>query len=190
MKRILNKALIVFLISGALSVVSSAEEEVSAEHKVLIMLPGLSDKESPIKAVEDTPPLEEDVLGVAPPLTQIIIYAVGSSQCGWEYLSIGQWATSCDHGGRQLRVGILEIGYGVEEFAKMNGRTLPKSAKYSSQTVCLVNGYYTWPCNRGGMIVGWFNEYSLDGYQGGRFEYENISRTGRPNKIHAFVNIQ
>jgi len=191
MKTLLGKALIAFIVLGALGSVSSAEDGVSAEQKVLIIYPGLSDQENPIKAevTTDAPLLEEDALAPAPPLTQIMIHSVGSSNCNWEYLSIGQWATKCDHGGSWLRVGVLEIGYGSNPVVRMNGNLLPGSARYSHQTVCIVNGYYTWPC-RGGRVVGWFSEYNLNGYQGGRFEYENTSMNGRPNPIHVFVNIQ
>ncbi|OOV87895.1 DUF4879 domain-containing protein [Oceanospirillum linum] len=49
--------------------------------------------------------------GSAPALTQVQVFAVGSSNCGWEAISANTFATSCDHGGSVLRSVILEVGY-------------------------------------------------------------------------------
>ncbi len=57
----------------------------------------------------------------------------------------------------------------------MNGGVLPSSARYASTPVCVTGGYYTWPCTAGQTVVGFLNEYNLDGYQNGIFKYQNTS---------------
>lgn len=115
----------------------------------------------------------------APPLTDMWIYAVGSTHCGWEY-ALGQAATSCDHGGGVLRVAVLEIGYGNRRLAWMDGESLPASDMYASTAVCVTDGNYSWPCAAGQPIVGWMNEYDVKGREEGVFRYQNTS-TNYPN---------
>ncbi|KAF1003765.1 MAG: hypothetical protein GAK28_04419 [Luteibacter sp.] len=126
----------------------------------------------------------------APPLTRIIVYAVGSSNCGWEYPSAGQLSTSCDHGGAQLRTAVLEIGYGGNPFVSMNGGQLPGSAQIGHTSVCITGNQYTWPCTAGQTVAGWLNEYNLDGQQSGTFKYQNTSLNSPWNTIVTQINIR
>ncbi|WP_366144632.1 YolA family protein [Idiomarina sp.] len=124
----------------------------------------------------------------APPLTDMWVYAVGSSDCGWEETA-GLSVTTCDHGGTQLRVAILEIGYGSNEIAWMNGGQLTNSDQYSSTPVCVTGGYYSWPCSAGQTVVGYLNEYSVDGYQNGIFKYQNTSTNSPWNTMSVQISI-
>ncbi|AEY69549.1 hypothetical protein AH2_00039 [Burkholderia phage vB_BceS_AH2] len=126
----------------------------------------------------------------APPLSRIIMFAVGSSNCGWEYMTtIGQISTTCDHGGAQLRAVVQEIGYGGTPIAWMQGGLLPNSANYLNEAICIVNGYYTTACPNGATIVGWYRYFNLDGYQNGQFQEQNTSIVSPFNTLSTFINI-
>ncbi|MCC8421725.1 MULTISPECIES: YolA family protein [Photorhabdus] len=165
--------------------------EVPASQKVLIAQSQLlPNADSPIRAEKQDPNINsEPVDAPAPPLSDMWVYAVGSTNCGWEYTS-NVLATTCDHGGQQLRAAVLEIGYGYSPFAWMNGNLLPKSAMYADTPVCITNGYYTWPCTAGQTVVGFLKEYNLDGNQNGLFRYQNTS-TNLPQNIESVqINIR
>jgi hypothetical protein len=126
----------------------------------------------------------------APGLTSARIYAVGSTSCGWEYINgNGSGSTSCNHGGGELRVAIMEIGYGSNPIASMNGGQLPRSARYSSTGICVTGTQYTWPCKAGQTIVGWLDEYNVDGYDSGQFKYQNTSTNAPYNTVYTQINV-
>ncbi|MCW7764534.1 YolA family protein [Photorhabdus luminescens] len=149
----------------------------------------LPNPESPIRAEEEKELNAKSGVAYAPapPLTNMWIYAVGSTNCGWEYTS-NLPVTNCNHGGQQLRAAVLEIGYGYSSFAWMNGGILPYSL-YSSTPVCITNGRYNWPCAAGQIVVGFLKEYSLDGYQNGIFRYQNTSANWPQNTMSAQISI-
>lgn len=47
----------------------------------------------------------------APPLSYVQVRYVGSSNQGWEPIADAQASTTLDHGGAQLRVPTVEVGY-------------------------------------------------------------------------------
>lgn len=124
----------------------------------------------------------------ASPLTQMWVYAVGSTNCDWEG-TVGLYSTVCNHGGTQLRAAVLEIGYGSGNVAWMNGGVLPSSAMYASTPVCVTGGYYSWPCTAGQSVVGFLNEYKLDGNQNGIFKYQNTSSNSPWNTMTVQISI-
>ena len=73
--------------------------------------------------------------------------------------------------------------------AWMNGGLLPSSARYASTPVCVTGGYYTWPCTAGQTVVGFLNEYNLDGYQNGLFKYQNTSTNSPWNTMSVQISI-
>lgn len=122
----------------------------------------------------------------AAPLTQMWVYAVGSSNCGWENTA-GLSVTTCNHGGLQLRTAVLEIGYGSSRIAWMIGGLL--GSPYATTPVCITGGYYSWPCTAGQSIVGFLVEYNLDGNQSGLFKYQNTSTNSPWNTMSVQINI-
>jgi hypothetical protein len=129
--------------------------------------------------------------GPAPPLTRELVYAVGSTQYGgWEYMTtIGQMSTVGDHGGAQLRVVVQEIGYGNNPLAWMAGSMLPLSANYQNDSICISGNYYVSPCPVGGIVVGWYRYYNLDGWQDNFFQYQNTSTNSPYNTLSTSINI-
>lgn len=127
----------------------------------------------------------------APSLSSVTIVGVGSTNAGgWEYMTqAGQLSTTLDHGGAELKVVVLEVGYGRLPAASMNGGALPRSAEYRSDALCINGGYYT-DCNPGQTIVAWNRYYSLDGEQGGNFRYQNTSTNAPFNTLSTGIYIR
>ena len=114
----------------------------------------------------------------APNLTNVHIYAVYSSNCGWEYPAVGAFATSCNHGDAVLRAITLEFGYGVNPVATMNGGVLSSSKLLASATVCGTPSNFTLNCSAGQTVTGFAYEYDLNGNQNDIFTYQNTSING------------
>lgn len=127
----------------------------------------------------------------APPLSRLAIYAVGSSNCNWEYMTtVGQFSTTCDHGGAQLRVAVQEIGYGGNAIAWMNSGQLANSKNYQNDSICVVGTSYVFPCPVGGTVVGWMKYYNLDGSQNGIFKFQDTSINAPWNTMYTQISIQ
>lgn len=123
----------------------------------------------------------------APPLSYVQIRHVGSSNQGWENLSDSQFSTTLDHGGAQLRVVTVEVGYGTSRVARINGVNLPSSANYQTLNFCGSN--YLVACSPGQTIVGFTRYWNLDGYQGGTFTYQTTSINSPWNTMSDAMNI-
>ncbi|SEU35463.1 protein of unknown function [Stigmatella erecta] len=129
-------------------------------------------------------------LAPAPPLSHLQVYAVGSSNQGWEYPSANTYATALDHGGPVLLVVILEIGYGYSRFAKMNGGQLPSSANYLDEALCW-NAYGQLAyCSAGQTVAGWLRYYDVSGYESGSFTYQNTSTNSPWNTMYTQISIR
>lgn len=190
MKMTFIKTLVSAAILAGMGATAQAED-VPRGQQVITALPELSSHNKPVPAeVTGTPQVKSGAVAraPAPPLTAMWVYAVGSTDCGWEYTA-GLTTTTCNHGGAQLRTAVLEIGYGSNPVAWMNGGVLPSSARYASTPVCVTGGYYTWPCTAGQTVVGFLNEYNLDGYQNGIFKYQNTSTNSPWNTMSVQISI-
>jgi hypothetical protein len=182
------------LVSTTLAYAQVAEQHsTSTAHQSITSFDDLTNEGplSPSRAMSDpdakTPAA---ALAAAPPLSKVFVYAVGSTNCGWEYMTaVGQLSTTCDHGGTQLRSAVLEIGYGSNPVAWMNGSVLPASKNYQTNPVCVVNGFYSWPCPAGYTVVGFLRYYNLDGNQNGLFRYQNTSTNSPWNTIATQISI-
>lgn len=131
------------------------------------------------------------IIGDAPALTQVFVYAVGSTNCGWEYMTtVGQASTTCDHGGDQLRTAVVEIGYGANPTAWMNGLLqLPAYANYTTLPICIIGSYYSWACPASYTIVGFLRLYAADGFQDGLFGFQDTSANTPFNTMYTQINI-
>ncbi len=122
------------------------------------------------------------VAAPAPPISYVEIRYVGSSNQGWEPISENQYSTTLDHGGAQLRVLTVEIGYGSTPGAKVDGINLPASANYQSDPFCNYSNFLQ-PCSPGQIVVGWVRYWNLDSYQSGTFGYQNTSKNSPWNTL-------
>ena len=123
----------------------------------------------------------------AAPLTRMEVYAIYSSNCGWESTR-GRYTTTCDHGGAQLRVFVLEVGYGFNRKASMLGDDLPRAGIVDTLDVCMI-GDQPYNCH-GQSIEAFIHEIKLDGYQGGQFVYQNSSVNAPWNTMSTWIRIQ
>lgn len=112
---------------------------------------------------------KEGVLGPAPGITYFQVYAVGSSNIGWEYTSASQTSTIYDHGGAQLRVAVLQCGYGVAN-GSLSGTA---GTRYLTQNLCgSCSSLHN--CVAGETISAFLYYFSFDGMSGGGFSaYSN-----------------
>ncbi|MCH7341996.1 YolA family protein [Pelomonas sp. CA6] len=187
MKTTIYLAVLSAAILVALGADAQAQEPPRTEPAMSAM-PSPSSLSQPLPAPPTAAEAPGSLRAPAPPLTQMWVYAVGSSNCNWEYTA-GRSVTSCNHGGAQLRAAVLEIGYGSARVAWMNGGVLPASARYASTPVCVTGGSYTWPCTPGQTVVGFLNEYNLDGHQSGLFRYQNTSTNSPWNTLAVQISI-
>lgn len=189
MKINLIKCLVSVVIATGVSNMSYAEE-VPRSQQVITSLPVLTSQNAPAPAEIKNTRMESELMAraPAPPLSSMWVYAVGSTDCGWES-TVGMTTTACDHGGEQLRTAVLEIGYGYNHIAWMNGGLLPSSTMYSSTPVCVTGSNYTWPCTAGQTVVGFLNEYNVDGHQNGLFKYQNTSTNSPWNTMSVQISI-
>ena len=121
------------------------------------------------------------------PLSYVQVRYVGSSNIGWEAISDIMPSTLQNHGGAQLRVLTVEVGYGTSRVAKINGITLPSSANY--QTIAFCGSNFLTPCSAGQTIVGYSRYWNLDGYQGGLFYYQTTSINSPLNTMSDTLSI-
>lgn len=111
----------------------------------------------------------EGTLGPAPGITYFQVYAVGSSNIGWEYTSAAQTSTVYDHGGALLRVAVLQCGYGVAN-GSLSGTS---GTRYLTQNLCgSCSSLHN--CVAGETISAFLYYFSFDGMSGGAFSaYSN-----------------
>jgi hypothetical protein len=188
MKTTFIKALLSALILSGMgvNVHAGAQDTVPGGQQVMTAFPELSGN-TKLRAVKEKD-TEIHLLAAAPPLSSMWVYAVGSTNCGWESTA-GLSTTACNHGGPELRAAVLEIGYGSNRVAWMNGSVLPSSAMYASTPVCVTNGYYSWPCTAGQTVYGFLNEYTLDGRDNGLFRYQDTSTNSPWNTLSVQISI-
>lgn len=124
----------------------------------------------------------------APPISYVQVRYVGSTNQGWEPVADGTFTTTLDHGGAQLRVLTVEVGYGGTRIARINGVTLPSSANY--QTLAFCGSNFLTPCTAGQTIVGFSRYWNIDGYQSGTFQYQTTSLNSPWNTLSDSMIIQ
>lgn len=120
-------------------------------------------------------------MGSAPPLTYLETYAVWSSDYNngdYEYFDANQLSSLNDHGGAEMYIVTAELGYGFVQTAELDGNTLSRvdslAIDYNGDTI--VDGWYYW--------------WDASGYEGGTFNYQNISSNYPWNTMSDTIFIQ
>lgn len=115
----------------------------------------------------------------APPLTYLQVYAaISTTYPEYEYFSENQLTSIEDHGGNELYIVTVELGYGSTRFARMNGERL---SLYDRQDIDLdgdniVDGSYLW--------------WDASGHEAGEFTYQNTSSNSPWNTMSDKINIR
>jgi hypothetical protein len=122
----------------------------------------------------------------APPLTQLKVLKVESPACGFEDIAEGQAQTRCNHTGPNIKVYVLEVGYGraaqvgLDGF-EVNGTRTPVCA--------FANGNLT-ECTVGKKTVGYLYVFDLAGKQEGTFTFSNTSINAPGNTMSTQLYIK
>lgn len=101
------------------------------------------------------------------------VFGVGSSKSGgFEYLYKDQSSTANDHGDNQIRVAVLQYGYGNINQASFDGQN-----KSPSETVrlCGTLGVDVHACRVGETVTGWLYYFDFYGSEGGYFSVSSNS---------------
>lgn len=116
----------------------------------------------------------------APPLTNVQVLKVQSATCGIENISAGQERTTCDHGGPNIKVYVLEMGYGRAPQASLDGFSV-----VGGQTnVCAYgNGNPTQCTSTETRVVGKLYIFDLGDKQEGTFTFSNTSINAPGNTL-------
>ncbi|MBK5416239.1 DUF4879 domain-containing protein [Pseudomonas sp. TH31] len=123
----------------------------------------------------------------APPLTSVQVLKVQSAACGIENISDGQEQTKCDHGGANIKVYVLEMGYGRVPHAGIDGF----SVDGMQAKVCAYgNGNLTECSGAATKIVGTLYIYDLGGKQEGTFTFSNTSINAPGNTLSTALYIK
>jgi hypothetical protein len=116
----------------------------------------------------------------APPLTNVQVLKVQSTTCGIENISAGQERTTCNHGGANIKVYVLEMGYGRGPRASLDGF----SVAGGQTNVCAYdNGNPTECTSTQTRIVGKLYIYDLGDRQEGTFTFSNTSINAPGNTL-------
>ncbi|RJL50836.1 YolA family protein [Pectobacterium carotovorum] len=163
-----------------------SQEEPVAETITALDSPFL---ENPTSANETSSQDYKPLRAPAPALSSVYVYAVASTQNGgaWEYIGPNKIATAQDHGGAQVRIAVLEVGYGNNRFGWIDGQ---QKSPYQVNGVCVVSGYYSESCPVGSTYVGWMAYFNGDGMSSGTFRYQSTSTNAPYRTLSTSLNIR
>ncbi|MCK9815640.1 DUF4879 domain-containing protein [Pseudomonas chlororaphis] len=121
----------------------------------------------------------------APPLSRVEVLKVQSPSCGVEDVSGGRESTYCDHSGPNIKVYVLELGYGRQPHVTLDGFAL----NGSRSAVCQ-DGSSLVACGTGAVTVGYLYTFDLAGKQEGTFSFSNTSINAPGNTMSAQIYIK
>ena len=123
----------------------------------------------------------------APPLTEIKVLKVQSPSCGLEDIRPGQAQTTCDHEGPNIKVYVLEVGYGRAPQVALDGIEV----NGVRERVCAYdNGNLTECSGAVSKIVGFLYIFDLAGKQRGTFTFSNTSINSPGNTLSTQLYIK
>ena len=119
------------------------------------------------------------------PLSAVEILKVASVTCAVEDVSDGRKQTRCDHNGPDIKVYVLERGYGGQPNVTLDGQEVDGvRAPVCNQGEGLV------ACNGAGTTVGHLYTFDLGHKDGGWFEFSNTSLVPPHNRLGAQLYIK
>ncbi|MHC8307431.1 DUF4879 domain-containing protein [Pseudomonas sp. PB3P13] len=119
-------------------------------------------------------------------LSQVKVLKVESPACGFEDIAPGQERTRCNHSGPNIKVYVLEVGYGrtarigLDGF-EVNGTRTP---------VCAFDNGNLTECTTGKKTVGYLYVLDLAGKQEGTFTFSNTSINAPGNTMSTQLYIK
>lgn len=123
----------------------------------------------------------------APLLTQVKVIKVRSSACGLEDIADGQSQTQCNHGGPNIKVYVLEVGYGqIQPTVTLDGFDI----NGTKAPVCAFDNGNLTECTPGSKTVGSLYTFDLQGKQEGTFSFSNTSLNAPRNTMSTQLYIK
>jgi hypothetical protein len=122
----------------------------------------------------------------AAPLSQIKVLKVASPSCGVEDITAGQAQTHCDHSGPNIMIYVLEVGYGRQPRAALDGFDV----NGTRTPVCAFKNGNLATCTPGGRTVGYLYVFDLAGKQEGTFTFSNTSINAPGNTMSTQLYIK
>jgi len=122
----------------------------------------------------------------AAPLTQLKVLKVESPACGFEDIDEGQAQTRCDHKGPNIRVYVLEVGYGRQPHVALDGFEVDGTR---TKVCAFDNGNLT-DCSQRTKVVGYLYIFDLAGKQDGIFTFSNTSINAPGNTLSTQLYIK
>ncbi len=124
---------------------------------------------------------------MAAPLSQVKVIKVQSPGCGLENIVEKQEQTSCDHSGPDIKVYVLEIGYGsLSPHVALDGFNVDGTRT----AVCAYQTGNLRECASGETTVGYLYIFDLKGKQDGFFTFSNTSINAPRNTMSTQLYIK
>jgi hypothetical protein len=129
--------------------------------------------------IEAIKPFYSSLRAPAPPLTYLQVYAaISTLHPTYEYFSESQFTSIYNHGGGEMYIVTVELGYGYNRIAKMNNG--PNLNYLQSQAIV----------DSSNIVIGWFYWWIASAYESGQFTYQNTSTNSPWNTMSDWINIQ
>lgn len=114
---------------------------------------------------------------LAPPVSSVEFTGVLSSMSQtWEEIQANQYITIQDHGGAEMYLEVVTIGYGIDT-AKMNSVNMPCLATYTL-------------ADSGNIVYGFINYYDASGTQNGSATAQSVSQNYPYNTMTDSLTVQ
>ncbi|MBD9565309.1 DUF4879 domain-containing protein [Pseudomonas sp. PDM09] len=123
---------------------------------------------------------------MAQPLSQVKVLKVESPSCGFESIADGQAQTRCDHKGPNIKVYVLEVGYGRAAHVALDGFEV----NGTRTPVCAFDTGNLTECSAGKKTVGYLYIFNLAGKQDGTFTFSNTSINAPGNTMSTQLYIK
>lgn len=115
----------------------------------------------------------------APPLSEVKVLKVESPTCGFEDIAAGQAQTRCNHSGPNIKVYVLEVGYGRQPHVMLDGFEVDGTRS----SVCAFGNGNLNDCSTSTKVVGYLYIFDLKGKQEGTFSFSNVSINAPGNRM-------
>ena len=122
----------------------------------------------------------------AAPVSQVQVLKGESPACGFESISPGQVKTGCDHTGPNIKVYVLEVGYGRRAQVGLDGFEV----NGTRTPVCAFDHGNLTECTVGRKTVGYLYVFDLAGKQEGTFTFSNTSINAPGNTMSTQLYIK
>ena len=123
----------------------------------------------------------------AAPLSQVKVLKVESPACGFEDIGDGQEKTRCDHSGPNIKIYVLEVGYGRSPQAGLDGADIDG---VRTRVCAFDNGDLTECSGMVSKIVGYLYIFDMAGKQRGTFTLRNTSINAPGNSLSTQIYIK